>query len=252
MSDRVQNTRNQAPDYGIDAPRELRRNALSGLGGCAMGVILLALAQGGTLGVVMGGAGLISGLLLLIICGVMLWGSKAGKLRLRDQVLGQLPWRGDEAVLDVGCGYGLMLVGAAKHLTTGKAIGVDMWLQVDQASNSPEATLRNAALEGVADRVEVRRADGRDLPFPINTFDVVLSSWVIHNLPEREDRETVLREIMRVLKPGGRAVIVDIEHINEYMHYLRQNGVGELTKSGPNYLFVTPTHTLTFKKPGAS
>jgi hypothetical protein len=38
----------------------------------------------------------------------MLWGSKVGKLRLRDKVLNALRWRGDETVLDVGCGHGLL------------------------------------------------------------------------------------------------------------------------------------------------
>src|SRR3546814_6489738 len=48
---------------------------------------------------------------------VMLWGSKIGKVRLRDKVLATLPWRGDERVLDVGCGHGLMLAGADRKST---------------------------------------------------------------------------------------------------------------------------------------
>jgi SAM-dependent methyltransferase len=251
MSNQNQLARTTRPDYGIDAPKELRRNALYGAGGVAMGIILLALGGGAAFGLILGGGTLVSGVVLLIICAVMFWGSKVGKLRLRDQVLDALPWCGDEMVLDVGCGRGLMLIGAAKHLTTGKATGVDMFRQVDQANNSPEATMRNAVLEGVADRVEVRRGDMHDLPFAPNTFDLVLSSWVIHNMPERDDREKALREIMRVLKPGGRALIVDIEHIDDYRRYLRDNGVREVTKSRANYLFVTPTHALTIIKPGA-
>src|SRR3546814_19951441 len=95
----------------------------------------------------------------------MLWGSKIGKVRLRDKVLATLPWRGDERVLDVGCGHGLMLAGAAQRLLTGRVIGIDIWRSEDQARNSPEATLRNMRLEGVSERVEVRTADARDLPF---------------------------------------------------------------------------------------
>src|SRR3546814_12624473 len=98
---------------------------------------------------------------------VMLWGSKIGKVRLRDKVLATLPWRGDERVLDVGCGHGLMLAGAAQRLLTGRVIGIDIWRSEDQARNSPEATLRNMRLEGVSERVaEIGRAWGRERGCP--------------------------------------------------------------------------------------
>src|SRR3546814_10778571 len=58
-----------------------------------------------------------------------------------------------------------MLAGAAQRLLTGRVIGIDIWRSEDQARNSPEATLRNMRLEGVSERVEVRTADARDLPF---------------------------------------------------------------------------------------
>src|ERR1700730_10766018 len=79
---------------------------------------------------------------------VMLWASKFGKFTLRERVLNSITWHGNETVLDVGCGHGLMLIGAAKRLTTGKAIGVDIWQKEDQAGNSPEATWANVRLEG--------------------------------------------------------------------------------------------------------
>jgi SAM-dependent methyltransferase len=128
---------------------------------------------------------------------VMLWGSKVGKLRLRDRVLDELALRGDEQILDVGCGHGLMLVGAAKRLKTGKAVGVDLWRKEDQAGNDPEATRENARREGVADRVELHDGDARELPFADGSFDVVVSSWAIHNIDETAAREQAIREIAR-------------------------------------------------------
>ena len=236
-------------DYGIDTPRDLRRNILYGITGVVLGSLLLYLAQGGPFGVFLGGISLVSGILLLVISVVMFWGSKVGKLRLRDQVIDALPWRGDERVLDIGCGHGLLLIGAAKHLTTGQAMGIDIWLATEQAGNSPDAALKNAALEGVADRVAVRNGDARDLPFDNNSFDVVLSSWVIHTLLEPEDRTQALYEITRVLKPGGRLVIVDIERINEYALYFRSKDWVDVAKSKPNFLFANPTYVLTATKP---
>src|SRR3546814_15616519 len=74
-------------------------------------------------------------------------------------------WSSDVCSSDLGCGHGLMLAGAAQRLLTGRVIGIDIWRSEDQARNSPEATLRNMRLEGVSERVEVRTADARDLPF---------------------------------------------------------------------------------------
>src|SRR3954468_16529954 len=67
-----------------------------------------------------------------LACGVtglwMLWYSAAGKVRSRERRLDMIRWRGDERVLDVGCGRGLFLIGAAKRLKNGgRAIGIDLW-----------------------------------------------------------------------------------------------------------------------------
>jgi ubiquinone/menaquinone biosynthesis C-methylase UbiE len=80
--------------------------------------------------------------------------------------------------MDVGCGHGLMLIGAAKQLWTGKAIGIDLWQAEDQACNSRDATWRNIELKNLTARVELRDGDACQLPFDDNHFDVVFSSWV--------------------------------------------------------------------------
>src|SRR5205823_1815953 len=134
----------------------------------------------------------------------------------REALLDWLPWRGDEQVLDVGCGRGLFLVAAARRLKSGKATGVDIWQKVDQTGNRPEATWANARAEGVADRIEVRDGDARGLPFEDASFDVVLSSLALHNIPDAAGREQAVQEIDRVLKPGGRLLIWDIQATAEY------------------------------------
>ena len=249
-----QEERQKRIDYGIDAPNVLRWFFIVGLIGVPSGFILLFVAQKNFLPWAhsiarpcfsIGWSAFVSG-------SVMYWGSKSGKLRLRDKIISNIPWRGDEMVLDVGCGHGLMLIGAAKRLTSGKVVGIDLWQKEDQSNNSREATLQNVRLENVAERVKLLDGDARKLPFADDSFDVVLSSWALHNIYERDGRDTAVREIVRVLKPGGRLVIADIRHIGQYAKVLKQSQMLDIRRSPPNFLFVTPTFTLTAARPSAS
>ena len=136
--------------------------------------------------------------------------SRSGKLRARDRILARLKLRGNETVLDVGCGHGLLLIAAAKHLPQGRAVGIDLWSQLDQSDNSRENTLRNAVLEGVAQRVSIHDGDARKLPFTDCSFDATVAHFVIHNIRGREGRRQAIREIVRTLNPGGQVAISDV------------------------------------------
>jgi arsenite methyltransferase len=184
----------------------------------------------------------------LVYVGAHAWARKVGKRREATRLLHAVAWRGDEAVLDVGCGHGILLVEAAKRLTTGRAIGVDVWSQKDQWRNGPEATLHNATLAGVADRVDVREADARELPFDDQSFDVVVSSLVVHNIKSRQQRERAIQEMVRVLKPGGRLAILDIFKTREYVWALRQDAMCEVHRSGPRFLFLPNARSVTALK----
>jgi SAM-dependent methyltransferase len=239
------------PNYGIDAPGVVQTMTLVGVSAIAAGGIswLLLRDSSPVVASMLFHFGIWPGLVFLAQAGVMLWGSKYGKLRLRDRVLDRIVWRGDETVLDVGCGHGLLLIGAARRLRSGKAIGIDLWQRSDQAGNSPEATWANARLEGVADRIDIKDGDARKLPFADGSFNVIVSSWAIHNIYDAPGRAQALREIVRVLKPGGQVVIVDIRHSAEYVEVLRVSGMTDVQRSGPNFLFVIPTRTVTARKP---
>src|SRR5215510_3707860 len=102
------------PNYGIDSPHIIAGELVAGAG-----IIALAIAFPHLLGLPSLWVGLAVGLLLLNSAIGMIYYSKVGKLRIRDELLGSIPWRGDETVVDVGCGRGLLLVGAARRLTAG-------------------------------------------------------------------------------------------------------------------------------------
>jgi len=224
-------------DYGIDAPGVVRNLVVVGLTGLAVWAsVALRVWSGrfriGPVSFDLAGMPLAVALVCLGLAGYMLWSSKRGKVAARDRLLDGLQLRGGERVLDVGCGRGLMLIGAARRLTTGSAVGVDIWQSVDLSGNRAEETLRNARAEGVADRVRVETADMRELPFPDASFDLILSRAAIHNLYRREDRARALSEIRRVLRPHGQVVIDDIRHLAEYAAELRKIGLTEVRVEG--------------------
>jgi SAM-dependent methyltransferase len=216
------------PDYGLDAPGVVRNLALAGAACFLVGVAAgFSPWPGGDVGAWLLFIFFMGGLSCATTCGLMLWTSKVGKVRGRERLLNQIPWKGDEQVLDVGCGRGLLLVGAARRLTAGKATGIDLWQAEDLTGNSAEAALENARREGVADRVEVKTADMRQLPFPDASFDVVMSCAAVHNLYNRWHRMQAIDEIARVLKPGGLALLDDIRHTDEYARRLADLGWGD-------------------------
>jgi SAM-dependent methyltransferase len=135
--------------------------------------------------------------------------------RIRNEIFHSIALRGDENVLDVGCGSGLLLNGAAMRLTSGKATGIDIWSPHSGGGNLA-LLWRNAKAEEVADKIEFKEADARKMPFEDATFDVVMSSGALHHISRSfEDHERTVREIVRVLKPDGRIVIWDITHMIE-------------------------------------
>jgi arsenite methyltransferase len=152
-----------------------------------------------------------------------IYATRAGKFRVWDRVLDDLRLRGDETVLDLGCGRGAVLLAAAKRLPHGRAIGVDLW-HADQTDNSQQVTLANAAAENVADRIEIHTADMTALPLADGCVDVIVSNLAIHNIPSPAGRRQALAEAVRVLRPGGRLAIADLWETRRHAADLRKLG----------------------------
>jgi arsenite methyltransferase len=169
-------------------------------------------------------------LFILAFLALYLHATLRGKFVVWAEVLEKLKLRGDERILDMGCGRGAVLLLAAQHLTTGLAVGVDLWRSVDQSGNSAEATRRNAVLEGVAVRVELHTGDMTALPFEDGSFDVVLSSYAIHNISGNAGRAKAVSEAVRVLRPGGRLLIADVRGTRQYESHLRKIGMNEVAR----------------------
>src|SRR5262245_53286626 len=159
-----------------------------------------------------------------------LYTTRRGKFVEWARILDHLQLRGDERVLDLGCGRGAVLTAVARRLTTGRVTGIDLWNPLDQSGNAKTVTERNASLEGVDDRVDVQTGDMRALPFPDATFDLVVSSLAIHNIRRSVERRKAVAEAFRVLRPGGRMVVTDIRATATYEDALRALGATNIQR----------------------
>ena len=231
-------------DYGLDAPGVVRGFAIAG---AVLAVVTVVLVAAG-LPVAPELFGLCAVMFLATVA-AMLHSSRRGKLLERDRLLDGLALRGDEEVLDVGCGRGLLLLGAARRLPRGRAVGIDLWSATDQSDNRRAATLANAEAEGVGDRVEVLDGDMRALPFADARFDAVVSSIAIHNLEDAADRERACLEIARVLRPGGRVAVLDFRATEQYAHAFEDAGLVDIARSRRSWRMYPPVRVVTARRP---
>jgi len=218
-------------DYGYDAPYALI--AFLGIGTASAVAAVVSWRVHGDLTRMLA----LYALVFLFNASSFLYATRRGKFQVWNRVLDDLRLRGDERVLDMGCGRGAVLIAVARRLTSGRATGIDLWSTTDQSGNSREVTLQNAALEGVRDRIDVETGDMRSLPFADRSFDLVVSSLAIHNIRSNPARTDAIREAWRVLKPGGRIAIVDIRVTGRYADALKTLGATNVERRGLGWRF---------------
>jgi ubiquinone/menaquinone biosynthesis C-methylase UbiE len=133
---------------------------------------------------------------------------------LRQRTLSMADLHSGETVLDVGCGTGTLALEAARTVgRTGRVCGIDPSAEQIARARTKAAHRRTP--------VEFQTGVIEQIPFPDATFDVVLSTLMMHHLPAPTQRQG-LAEIVRVLKSGGRLVIADFTR--------RQDRTGEAAR----------------------
>lgn len=133
-----------------------------------------------------------------LVAWLVLKGQASG---IRKEVLRIAQLRPGQAVLDVGCGTGLLTQMAARGVApSGTAVGIDASPEMIATAQRKASRVPNAAFQ---------LSPIQQLPFEDNRFDVALSSFMMHHLPPSEGQKGLI-EVARVLKPGGHLVIVDL------------------------------------------
>ena len=206
--------------YGLDAP---------GFFPVALTVLFANLA----LGIWSRRPGPFVGAAVLLLCiAFFLHSTRRGKFLVWRDLLDGLRLRGDERILDLGCGRGAVLLSAAGRLTTGRAFGVDIWSRTDQSGNSPRAARDNAEIEGVRGRVALATGDMTALPFRSESFDVIVSNVAVHNIRGIPRRLDAVGEAVRVLRPGGRLLLADLRSTRAYAAHLASLGMSDVRRRG--------------------
>lgn len=229
-------------NYGIDAPIVIRNLLLIGF------VLLLCSLFLPTdlfppISILVKNISLFPAISLILAGVLMLAYAKFGKFKHRDRMLNLYEWKGNENVLDVGTGLGLLMIGAAKKLTTGKSIGIDIWNVEDLSNNTLHQTKQNVIVENVIDRTEILSQNILQTSFKDSSFDVVMSNLCLHNIYDKTQRETACKEISRILKDNGVVIISDFKHTKEYQKVFKKVGM-IVEKIGTYYLDTFPPLTI--------
>lgn len=225
-------------DYGIDAPEIIKNRTIGSIVFfvISIGVYLFFRDSMYYLRIFTTSVFVILSISLLITVILMIVSSKYGKQKESDRIIEMLKIKGNENVLDAGCGRGLYLIKIAKKLSQGNVTGVDIWSK-DLSKNNRKSTLNNIELEGVDQKVEIKTADLALMPFANDSFDIVVSSFVINNIPQPQKRKRAIEEITRVLKDGGRLCIIDMRNIDEYIEVCKENNIQNITVTKTKYMY---------------
>ena len=119
-------------------------------------------------------------------------------------------WDGQGKVLDIGTGLGRAAIEIAKQFPEAQVIGVDTWTKKWRLwGMTKKGAEKNAMIEKVSDQCIFQYSDALNLPFEDGEFQLVVSSFVFHEI-HVSDRTALLREVVRVLTPGGTFLICDL------------------------------------------
>lgn len=192
-------------DYGNWVPLALMKRLAAIAGALLAGEVLLIVLDGPTALTLLVGGLLAAAVILwlyMLRCRVLFDFNRGGLMgQVHQYLTDHLPWDGRGTLLDIGCGSGALTIRCAKAYPQAALTGVDYWGA--EWSYAKEQCERNAAAEGVSGRITFQKGDAAHLDFPDGSFDAVVSNFVFHEVRSEKVKKNVVREALRMVKPGG-------------------------------------------------
>lgn len=153
--------------------------------------------------------------------------------KIHDLLVAKVNGDGKRKILDIGTGSGSLIIKLAKTFPKSFLTGIDYW--GGNWEYSKAQCQQNAKIEGVSERIVFLKASAADLPFHDDEFDNIVSCLTFHEVKDSENKTEVMKEALRVLKPGGEFVFLDLfmdETIfgdkKDLLNDLKKQGVSEL------------------------
>ena len=150
-----------------------------------------------------------------------------------DELIARIRWDGKGEALDIGCGSGYLSIYIARKFPDARVTGIDYW--GGAWAYSKAQCENNAAAEGVGNRTSYARASASKIPYPDESFDLVVSNMVFHEVADTRDKRALILEALRVLKKGGAFVFQDLlltepyfGKIDDLIAYIKESGAAEV------------------------
>ncbi|QKE75797.1 class I SAM-dependent methyltransferase [Arthrobacter citreus] len=172
--------------------------------------------------------------------------------KIHDLIVSKVIWDGNGKILDIGTGSGSLIIKLAKAFPKSTLTGIDYW--GGNWEYSKVQCQQNAEIEGVANQIDFQKASASKLPFIDDEFDLIVSCLTFHEVKDRSNKTDVMKEALRVLKPGGKFVFLDLfmdEKIfgneKELLNDLMKHGVSVLNSTTLNNEMKLPKLLLNKK-----
>ncbi len=217
---------------------------------CCASAILLSLFPLGAVGSVLRSVSFLMAALCLAAVGYFLtarrmFADDGGGIqeKILELLISFVEWDGKGRALDIGCGSGALTVKLAKRYREALITGIDYW-----GANwgySRQLCQDNALAEGVSENTSFQRASASELPFPDETFDLVVSNLTFHEVKGGQGKPALVGEALRVLKKGGAFVLQDLFLISRYYGRI-DDLVGTLREAGVQQVSFIDTSKSSF------
>ncbi len=154
--------------------------------------------------------------------------------RVYDLVVSSLGREVEGNVLDIGSGNGILAIRLAQAYPAAQVTGIDYWGKNWEYSES--VCEENARLAGMEKRVRFQKGDAAALGVADSSFDAVASNLTFHEVKTVPQKRDLVKEALRVLRPGGRFAFVDMFYdfkyygdISEFEGFLKGLGLSQVT-----------------------